>query len=797
MSRARGSLSALLLAALVAGATTWVGLLSWRGFAADSAGYLRPLLLLAVVVAVSGALARWYRLPGIAVLALQVLLAVAATSWVLTGSPLPVGAAYADLVDAFHDATSSANRYAPPVPRGVAPIDPLLIAGGVGCLLLVDLLACTLRRVPLAGLPLLAVYSVPVSMLDGGLSWWIFIASTTGFLVLLFLHESEQVARWGRPLGSDPTVTDPDAFTVRTGASRASAGAIGGAATALAVVLPLAIPTLDVHVLDFGPGSGGGDEINLQNPMTDLRRDLLDRENDTDLVQVTTDDPDPSYLRISVLNRFGDDEWTSGDRSIPTDQVADGRMPSLQGVADNVPRTEYGYEVSVSSAFRSTWLPTQAPISSIEAVDDWRYDVNTMDFIAAGEDEHDTGGIDYSMTGVDLDLDAGQMAAAPPAAGIVSGEFLDLPSDLPPMVRELTAAITEGTSSAFERGVAIQTWFRETGGFEYSLDVDPGNGSDALVEFLTDKTGYCEQFASAMAVMARAVGIPARVAVGFLSPDRIGRETYQYSSFDLHAWPELFIPGSGWVRFEPTPPDRASGVPDYTEDGFAPDPSATVPTPSTTASDEGRPSDQASASDEPTEAPEAADAGTGGTGGGIPWLPLGGGLLGLALLAVLALLPRALRRRRRERRLDGDPETVWAELRDTTTDLGVPWPEQRSPRETRDQLVGHLGDPTTQEPPLERPAHGRHLAPGAVRSLDEIVLAVERTRYARDGGDPASLRTAAEACLAALRAGATPRAVRRAEWWPRSLFGGGPARRRSGAGRPTESVHGGVVDHVR
>jgi transglutaminase-like putative cysteine protease len=793
MSRARGSLSALLLSAGVAAATTWVALLSWRGFADDSAGYLRPLLLLAVLVAGSGALARWYRLPGVVVVAVQVLLAVAVVSWTLTGSPLPVGPAYAELLDAFHDATTSADRYAPPVPGGVAPIDPLLIAGGLGCLLLVDLLACTLRRVPLAGLPLLAIYSIPVSLLDGGLSWWIFVGSAGGFLALLFLHENEQVARWGRPLGSDPTVSATDSLTVRTGAARASAGAIGGAATALAVVVPLFVPTLDVHVLDFGPGSGGGDEINLENPMTDLRRDLLDREVDLDLLQVTTDDPDPSYLRISVLNRFGDDEWTSGDRAIPGDQRADGAMPSLQGVADTVARTEYDYQVSVGSAFRSTWLPTQAPISSIQAPDDWLYDVNTMDFIAAGDDEHTTAGIDYAMTAVDLDLDAGAMAAAPPAAGVVPAEFLELPSDLPPMVRELTSSITANATSAFERGVAIQTWFRESGGFEYSLDVEPGNGADALVEFLTDKTGYCEQFASAMAVMARVAGIPARVAVGFLSPDPIGPRTYQYSSFDLHAWPELFIPGSGWVRFEPTPADRASGVPDYTQERFGPDPTAPVPSASGTAGEEGRPSDAASPSDEPTEAPAAEDAGAGGGGSGLPWLPVGGGLLVLVLLTALAVLPRTLRQRRREQRLDGDPETVWAELRDTATDLGVPWPDRRSPRETREHLVEFLGD-SSSESPAERPAHGRHLAPGAVRSLDAIVVALERARYARAGDEPASLRPEGEACLTALRAGATPRAVRRAEWWPRSLFGSrAPAPR---AAR-TESVHGGVVDHVR
>ena len=90
---------------------------------------------------------------------------------------------------------------------------------------------------------------------------------------------------------------------MRTGAVRTNAAAIGGVVTALAIVVPLAIPTLELHVFDFGPGSGGNGDINIDNPMVDLRRDLI-RGEDVDLLEVVTDDPDPSYLRIAVLNRF-------------------------------------------------------------------------------------------------------------------------------------------------------------------------------------------------------------------------------------------------------------------------------------------------------------------------------------------------------------------------------------------------------------------------------------------------------------------------------------------------------------
>ena len=103
-------------------------------------------------------------------------------------------------------------------------------------MLLVDIMAGTLRRVPLAGLPLLTIYSIPVSLLGGGVSWIIFTLTTIGFLLMLYLQESRQIARWGRPLGSDGV--DPSGFGVSNGALRSSAGAIGAAATALAIVVP-------------------------------------------------------------------------------------------------------------------------------------------------------------------------------------------------------------------------------------------------------------------------------------------------------------------------------------------------------------------------------------------------------------------------------------------------------------------------------------------------------------------------------------------------------------------------------
>jgi transglutaminase-like putative cysteine protease len=798
MTMSRASLRSALLLAFVAVGTTWAATFSWRGFTEESASYLGPLLVLGASVAVTGAVARWYRVPGALVVLLQVLVSGMLGCLMLTGSPLPVGAAWVELETAFRDAVASANQYESPVPRTAPGVHPLLVGGGLLCVLLVDLLACTLRRVPLAGLPLLTVYSVPVSVLDASISWWVFVLTAAGFMTMLFLHESELVSRWGRPLGQP--AAEGDGFGARTGAIRTSAGTIGGVATALAIVVPLLIPTLDLNVFEMGRGSGGDDEITIRNPMVDLRRDLR-RGRDIPLVQVETNDPSPSYLRISVLTRFSDNEWSSGDREVPSENLPTGEMPALQGVSRDVTRRFFDYDVSIDDDFDSTWLPTQAPIVEIRAEGDWRYDTRTMDFLAgnSGDDDLTTAGMDYTMVAAQLELEAADLAEAPSGVSNETLEFLDLPESLPSVVRDLAFDVTDNATTTFEKAQALQRWFREAGGFEYDLEAaDEGSSADDLAAFLDPvegRVGYCEQFAAAMATMARVLDIPARVALGFLEPEEVRDGVYEYSSHDLHAWPELFFPGAGWVRFEPTPSDRAGSAPRYTTENV-PDVQDPTVDPSATASDDlpDRTTEEPSA-EVPVEEDAAGDEAD--QDSAFPWLRVLGGGGGLLVLLALALSPRMLRARARERRLAGGPEEVWAELRATAVDLGLSWPRSRSPRETRDWLMGLLGAPAEKDEALERPARGADQAPEASAALDRLVGRLERQRYSRGGdGDDAGVSEDGARCVEALERGATPRARRTSLWWPRSLL-----RRdsRTRVQRPTRTESlggGGVVEHV-
>ena len=690
---------------------------------------------------------------------------------------------------AFQDASATAQQYAAPVPRGVPPIDPLLIAGGAACMLLVDIMAGTLRRVPLAGLPLLTIYSIPVSLLGGGVSWVVFTFTTIGFLLMLYLQESRQIARWGRPLGQEAG-GDPSGFGVSNGALRSSAGAIGAAATALAIVVPIFIPTFGITLFDNGFGQGGGDQIKIENPTADLRRNLQ-RGEDVDMITVVTDEPDPRYLRISVLTRFSDNEWSPGDRTAAPDQRAQGDLPELLGLSESVPTRTFDYDVSISDDFISTWLPTQAPISRISAVGDWRYDLSTMDFMAF-DDGLRTPGMNYSMTAVVPDYDAVELDDAPAANQLTGTQLTDLPTDLPSIIRSTATRETANLPSRFRQAVALQNFLR---GGTYDIESPGGNGSDTLEDFLDPNsegylTGYCEQFAAAMAVMARSLNIPARFAVGFLKPEQIGPNAYVYSAHDLHAWPELYFPGAGWVRFEPTPPDRATTTPGYTEHEFPEVDESDLPSSGATTDDITRPE----VSDPKDENPQDLSDDAGGFP--VPWRVIGVGALALAVLVGLAMLPRLVRRRRRERRLGEGPEPVWIELRDTVVDLGLTWPAGRSPRETGAHLVHYFGRPPGTDTE-SRPRHGADVSPEAEHALRRIVATIEQQRYSRPGSEQAAiLKADAETVIASLLGGVGRATRRRAEWLPRSLFVTQRRPRRVDSGSGEEMTYTGVVDHV-
>jgi transglutaminase-like putative cysteine protease len=136
-------------------------------------------------------------------------------------------------------------------------------------------------------------------------------------------------------------------------------------------------------------------------------------------------------------------------------------------------------------------------------------------------------------------------------------------------VYERARTVAGETRSPYAAVVALEAWFRSTGGFTYSEQPGTTPGLPPLVGFVMDtKTGYCQHFAGAMALMARLLGTPARVAAGFV-PGRYQDDFWQVSDHDAHTWVEVWFPRYGWLPFDPTPGrGRLNGAYSSTSLGF-------------------------------------------------------------------------------------------------------------------------------------------------------------------------------------------------------------------------------------
>lgn len=131
--------------------------------------------------------------------------------------------------------------------------------------------------------------------------------------------------------------------------------------------------------------------------------------------------------------------------------------------------------------------------------------------------------------------------------------WTQLPAGLDPRIGDIAERWTAGAASDYRKVLAIQQHFHD-GSFVYSTDVDSDVDTDSLLEFLTrSKTGFCQQYSSAMAVLVRALGLPARIGVGYRSGTRQEDGSYLVETTDAHVWVEVLFADHGWLQFEPEP----------------------------------------------------------------------------------------------------------------------------------------------------------------------------------------------------------------------------------------------------
>lgn len=667
---------------------------------------------------------------------------------------MPDPSAMQQLVDLAALGNKDMHRYAAPI--AVTAGIELLTVAGVGLIaLLVDSFAVTARRAALAGLPLLALYMVPAALAPDGVKWQAFALAGIGYLGLLLTEARERVTRWGRPMrySSDAKWQDE----IQTAPLAQLGRRVGAAALGIALVVPAVLPEISLGALGFGGsgfgrGNGVGNRVSVVNPIADLGRDLRQGENRT----VIRYQGAPTYLRMVALDVFDGTTWEPSKLKVPDEQTLESGLPRPPGLSPSSERGRTRHEIQVLE-LEQQWLPLPYPATDVDIEGRWLYDMATFNVFSTNTS---TRGKSYAVTSRTVAPTAERLRAAQrdtrPGA---LDPYLQYPLNMPPVVQRTAAEVTKAATTDYDKALAIQNWLRDPAEFTYSTEVSravgDSSGSAAIAAFLRARSGYCVHFASTMAIMARMLDIPARVAIGFTPGSRDRRDgNYTVGLHDAHSWPELYFEDTGWVAFEPTPAARTGEPPVWAQPADAAtgsaEPTAAAGVPTSMA-----PSINPNRTGEDIEALSGADDAEKAL-----WqrlrLPLVPTLLFLAtlLLASLPALTRHVVRRRRWRNAVSPAEQVsaaWADLHDTLRDFGVSWHDSDSPRRGAARVAVTA--------PLTRHAAG---------AISRIAGATERLRYATDLGDVGDLRADVAAVHASLAAGSSRRRRARARLLPRS-----------------------------
>ena len=392
----------------------------------------------------------------------------------------------------------------------------------------------------------------------------VFVAAVLGFLLLHRIARQETSSSW---LTAD--IERGSRAALRTGAVLTLAALVTG------VVLGPRLPGAESPALvswreaDTGPGS----RVTI-SPLVDIK-DRLVNQSDTEVFTVTSNRR--SYWRMTSLDTFEGDIWRSGGKYAAADGELDSFIPEGVTTSD----VDQSYDISNLAVL---WLPAVFEPKSINSPDaEVRYQADSSTLIV-DTDVDSSDGLAYQVRSTQPTFTVEQLQSATTSIPAdLNDRYTALPDDFSPAAAELAREVTAGAVTPYDRARALQDHFQLSGEYTYSTSVDPGHGETAIDEFLERKTGYCEQFAGTYAAMARSLGLPARVAVGFTpgEQDPNNPNLYRVSGKHAHAWPEVYIGEYGWVSFEPTPGRGAPNATDWT--GLEENQDATqAPTPSTT-----------------------------------------------------------------------------------------------------------------------------------------------------------------------------------------------------------------------
>jgi len=574
----------------------------------------------------------------------------------------------------------------------------------------------------LAILPPIALVGFADTVLEDGARPVYAIILLAAALAVVFADGLRRVRQWG-PVWSGSR-------TRRLGTSVRGSRSVALAVIAAAVLVPGLLPGFrSGPLVDF---STSGDEGAGLDPFISIHAQLTDDEPVRDLFEVRT--PDPQYLRMYTLDEFDGEGWRSSD---PTG--SDGQtltvptvLPQPSSYAPPPDSQTQPYTFTVLTDFDASHaLPMAQTPEQITAGDlgDVTWDpARGQAFVDGGLD----AGLEYTVRSRVVVPTAEQLERVHNLTSLQYGQWTRLPGEdvLDPRIEQLAKAWTADAASDYEKVLAIQQHFHSDG-FQYSTDVDVADDPDALLTFLTQtKAGFCQQYATAMAVLVRELGLPARVAVGYQSGTLQDDGRYLVQSDDAHAWVEVYFEGYGWLQFEPTP---GHGTHPNADPGTYLNPAKGSTNPDGTSTDPGNNAGVGGANGTDCEAaatarerqlcqienrpqrgpgdfvplPTVGTTQTDGSGYSVPyrWIFLGL-LIALGVLLIVVPIAKSVWRRRLLRRSREPREHVLAAYRvfdGEAADLGLGRRDGETLDEHRARLAaaiaftdGHLGRLTTQ-----------------------------------------------------------------------------------------------------
>ena len=286
-------------------------------------------------------------------------------------------------------------------------------------------------------------------------------------------------------------------------------------------------------------------------PSQQLTQELNGPKDDVLVYDTTQTSPD--YLQIYVLDQLTDSGWQLSSPPQPPVHV-DTAMPAPPGLTNRAYTSDANTTIMIASDVGADdlgALPAPYPTVSVRAKGDLGADRSTLMLFDAGTT---LAGLQYSVTSL---TDSPTEQALNSAAGLPAAidSYLQVPSSYDSLRTLAESVVTSADAKTpLEKAVALQNWLA-LGPFKYTLKAPTVLNASDLTNFLVrTKSGYCQQFSFAMAVLARLLGIPSRVAYGFTSGTPTGNtDQWVVTTHDAHAWPQLYFAGFGWLRFEPTP----------------------------------------------------------------------------------------------------------------------------------------------------------------------------------------------------------------------------------------------------